>query len=319
MLRTKKSNIVEIEEANNIINIQEKKNTKTKRSTKVNNKLEMNDKTLDPINNLESTINESKEVKSKEVKSKVPKELKTTKKTKENNEILEVTLDNKDGKDDKKSKNKKEKKIIKILDDDVKENIILETNVNNILVEEKKDFINVDNKEKIINENCILQDFKSTRTIPGEFSPKIIPEGCIYEKNTPAVDQPQLATLWVSGGSMILGEKQDARNRQSNNQINKYNRNEMNNNVGMNNFNKNYINEQKYIKIDKEKCNELTDDDLACILFSRFKNNRNSLYLNMLNIHKELLNPRDSQSRDSQHGYNNRNTNFKTNNYSKNM
>lgn len=80
---------------------------------------------------------------------------------------------------------------------------------------------------------------------------------------------------------------------------NKYSINEKNNS------NKNYINEQKYKSIDKISCNELTDDDLVCILFTRFKNDRNSLYLNMLNIHKDLINKKDNSYKPS----------FKYNNY----
>ena len=51
--------------------------------------------------------------------------------------------------------------------------------------------------------------------------------------------------------------------------------------------------------MDKNTCNELTSDDLICILFTRFKNERNSLYLNMLNIHKELIHKKDNIQKSS--------------------
>ena len=80
-------------------------------------------------------------------------------------------------------------------------------------------------------------------------------------------------------------------------------------------MNKNYINEHKYRMLDIKNCNELTNDDLVCILFGRFKNARNSLYLNMLNIHKELINPKDNNKNEYR---NNNRIEYRNNNYKNN-
>ena len=48
------------------------------------------------------------------------------------------------------------------------------------------------------------------------------------------------------------------------------------------------IDENKYNNLDKEKFSELSDDDLACILFTRFKNSSNPLIREALIIHRTL-------------------------------
>ena len=51
-----------------------------------------------------------------------------------------------------------------------------------------------------------------------------------------------------------------------------------------------YIDENKYNELDKQKLFEYTDKDLLCILFTRFKNSNNILMIEMLNIYKILIN-----------------------------
>ena len=51
------------------------------------------------------------------------------------------------------------------------------------------------------------------------------------------------------------------------------------------------IDEDKYKKIDTEKLGEFKDDDLACILFTRFKQAGNFLMKEALVIHRTLENP----------------------------
>jgi hypothetical protein len=52
-----------------------------------------------------------------------------------------------------------------------------------------------------------------------------------------------------------------------------------------------FIDEDKYKKIDTEKLVDFTDDDLACILFTRFKEAGNFLMKEALIIHRTLENP----------------------------
>lgn len=49
-----------------------------------------------------------------------------------------------------------------------------------------------------------------------------------------------------------------------------------------------FINETKYTQIDTEKIKELSDDDLVCILFTRFKKSNNPLIKEILIIHRTL-------------------------------
>lgn len=55
--------------------------------------------------------------------------------------------------------------------------------------------------------------------------------------------------------------------------------------------NSKFIDEQKYKKLDEEKLKEFTDDDLACVLFTRFKESGNFLLKEALVIHRALQDP----------------------------
>jgi hypothetical protein len=59
------------------------------------------------------------------------------------------------------------------------------------------------------------------------------------------------------------------------------------------NYNKkvitNPIDENKYNELDINRLSDLTDDDLACVLFTRFKNSNNQLIKEALIIHRTLI------------------------------
>lgn len=53
---------------------------------------------------------------------------------------------------------------------------------------------------------------------------------------------------------------------------------------------KKYIDEEKYDKINDEKLKDLSDNDLVCILFIRFKKNNNMLFKEILKIQEKIEN-----------------------------
>lgn len=59
---------------------------------------------------------------------------------------------------------------------------------------------------------------------------------------------------------------------------------------------KDYIDENKYIKLNKEVFSNYTDSDLTCLLFTRLKQNGNLLSKEVLHIHRNLLNIESSKS-----------------------
>lgn len=84
----------------------------------------------------------------------------------------------------------------------------------------------------------------------------------------------------------------------------------------------NFIDEIKYNNINTEKFLEYSDDDLACILFTRFKNSSNSLLKEALIIHKTLngllnnniekkLNDSNNKNKRDKSKYNNKSSNKK--------
>ena len=82
----------------------------------------------------------------------------------------------------------------------------------------------------------------------------------------------------------------------------------------------NYIDIEKYKKVDTEFFSNFSDDDLACILFTRFKISNNYLIKEALTIHRTLMKPenfsirRNNTNNTNNTNYNNRNYNNTNNN-----
>jgi len=84
------------------------------------------------------------------------------------------------------------------------------------------------------------------------------------------------------------------------NNIKKINKSKNLNKIQHNNKKK-FIDEEKYNKIDLEELSKYTDDDLACVLFTRFKKSNNFLLKEALIIHRTINDPTN---------YYNKNNNF---------
>lgn len=82
--------------------------------------------------------------------------------------------------------------------------------------------------------------------------------------------------------------------------------------------NSKFVDETKYKKLDNEKLKEFTDDDLACVLFTRFKESGNFLLKEALIIHRALNDPENynktyEKTSKKTFGHNQKKSNYKTN------
>jgi hypothetical protein len=109
----------------------------------------------------------------------------------------------------------------------------------------------------------------------------------------------------------------EKKNIKQNNQLNQNNQSNQNNDKNENE--KKFIDIDRFKKLDNEKLKQFTDNELACVLFTRFKESGNFLLKEALIIHRALEDPENYNKTSSKtFSPNQQKSNYKTNSNSPN-